>query len=70
VAKKFDPAKIYEKYGSWAEIQKFVKDCTEEEAMALLEYERAHENRDLWVRRFFSRFNKLRGQRERRELAT
>lgn len=66
--KKFDPKKIIES-SDWKGIQEVLKSCTEDEAKALLDYELANQKRSQWLNRFHQRFNKLRGQREKRELA-
>ena len=64
----FNPGAIIEQ-SSWHEMLEFVRDCTEEQAWALLAYEQDHGKRLPWINRFHQRANKLRGQRERRELA-
>lgn len=53
---------------SWVTLNRFVKDATEEECEQLLEMELGGRARRLFVNRIHSRLNKVRAERERREL--
>ncbi len=51
---------------SWPALQEALMQATEEQCFAMLVEERAHRRNQLVLGRVFCRFNKLRGQRERR----
>lgn len=53
---------------NWVTLNRFVKDATEEECEQLLEMEFNGRARKLFVNRIHSRLNKVRAERERREL--
>jgi hypothetical protein len=53
---------------TWAELNAALKDCTEKEALKLMETERAGGNRARVLIRLHSRMNKLRADRERKEI--
>jgi hypothetical protein len=53
---------------NWVAINEAMRTCTEKEALKLMEKERAGENRVRVLIRIHSRMNKLRADRERREI--
>lgn len=53
---------------NWVAINEAMKNCTEKEALKLMEKERGGENRTRVLLRIHSRMNKLRADRERREI--
>ena len=55
---------------SWTDWNAALRECTmESEVQALMESEQAGRNRFMFMQRAHGRFNKLRGERERKELA-
>lgn len=52
----------------WIALNEVLKTCTEDEAVELMDTEKAGKNRLQFIKRIHSRFNKLRYQRERKEL--
>jgi hypothetical protein len=53
---------------TWTEINTFLRDASEAEALVMLQEEKAGQSRPMVKNRIFCRFNKMRGERERREL--
>jgi len=60
--------KISEVLADWPTLLAFIKTCSEEDAAALLEAEKAGAQRRTMLLRIHQRFNLLRGRREREEL--
>ena len=54
---------------TWVALNAALPACTEAQVVALLAHERAHLNRLTFVLRLHARFNRLRRERERAELA-
>lgn len=59
---------LVEALKNWVTLNQFVKDATEKECEELLEMELEGRARKLFVNRIHSRLNKVRAERERREL--
>lgn len=53
---------------SWGDCNEFLRNASEKDAATLLSKERAGRCRVQYVFRIYSRFNKMRAQRERAEL--
>lgn len=53
---------------SWRELNQFIRTATENQCNELLDKEKSTLNRRLFIRRIHSRLNKVRADRERREL--
>ena len=53
---------------NWVAINEAMRTCSEKEALKLMGKERAGENRTRVLLRIHSRMNKLRADRERREI--
>ena len=49
---------------TWRTLDDVILSLTEQEVWDLLEYEKEHQNRNLFVRRLFGRANRLRENRE------
>ena len=59
---------MLEALDNWIALNRYVKDATEEECRTLLELELNNRARKLFVNRIYSRLNKVRADRERKEL--
>lgn len=53
---------------TWLGLNAFLKKANEEDCLDLLRRERAGKNRKQFVKRIHHRYNKVRAQRERREM--
>jgi|ERR1700731_489248 len=53
---------------TWLELNAFIGDCSEKDALALLSTELSNKARKIFLLRIYSRYNYLRAHRERREL--
>lgn len=54
---------------TWADLRKALGKATEEECQQLLDLEKEGKNRPTFLARIYGRYNMLRAERERRELA-
>lgn len=59
---------LKEALDNWIALNRFVKDATEEECKELLELEQSGAARKLFLKRIYSRYNRVRAERERIEL--
>jgi hypothetical protein len=53
---------------NWTDLNKFLQECDEQGAVDALKHEKKNKQRAQFMMRIHARFNKLRGQREKREL--
>jgi len=53
---------------SWVELNLYLVDATEDDCKDLIEKEKSGKNRPTFLRRIHSRLNRVRAERERKEL--
>jgi hypothetical protein len=53
---------------TWADLNEWLKTCDETSATKILNVEKVHARRPTFLLRIYSRINKLRADRERKEL--
>ena len=53
---------------SWNELNDYLRDASEDECKDLIKVEMAGKNRPTFLRRIHSRLNRVRAERERKEL--